>query len=305
MKLEEIRSFIPHTRCTERMLIHRLHSPRLSEHVSYHSGYYFFRDRSPYIIEQRKRNEAYAAHRWKTAKLMTRIIRFFPFVRGVMISGELSKNVSKNNSDIDYFIVTAPHRIWIARTLLILFKKIFLLNKKKYFCLNYFRTNDDLVFTRYRDFYLAVEIITLTPLYNVPVYEKIMEQNPWLSEFFPNYRFKHRTHNGDTKTGQSKIQHILEILLEQFNLDKWDTRLMEVMKKVWRRRYPHLNQTELEKRFICTNTESSAFPDESYGVIMEYYTRRYLHMRRRLLRPDDRSELSPSHKSITTVSINP
>ena len=52
----------------------------------------------------------------KKGKLISR----FPFVRGVFASGSLSKGYMEERSDIDYFIVTAPKRLWIARTLLVM-----------------------------------------------------------------------------------------------------------------------------------------------------------------------------------------
>src|SRR5690606_20772121 len=74
----------------------------------------------------------------KKAKKWSNFIGSFPFVRGVFISGSLSKNFMTADSDVDYFIITKPGRLWLARTLLVVFKKIFLLNSRKFFCVNYF-----------------------------------------------------------------------------------------------------------------------------------------------------------------------
>src|SRR5688572_17576678 len=38
----------------------------------------------------------------------------FPFVRAVMSSGSLSKGYMDEKSDLDFFIVTKPGRLWIA-----------------------------------------------------------------------------------------------------------------------------------------------------------------------------------------------
>ena len=72
------------------------------------------------------------------ARRMARFIGQFPFVRGVFVSGSLSKHCMRPESDVDFFIITEPGRLWLARTLLVVFKKIFLLNSHKYFCVNYF-----------------------------------------------------------------------------------------------------------------------------------------------------------------------
>src|SRR5258706_1491543 len=92
----------------------------------------------------RLEREARARQRIKLARFMVHIMKRFPFVRAVFLSGDLSKGVANTDSDIDYVIVTEPGRLWICRTLLIFFKKIFLLNRKKYFCLNFFLDKEHL-----------------------------------------------------------------------------------------------------------------------------------------------------------------
>jgi hypothetical protein len=304
MKLREIHTYLPRIPISEHLIKQRLHTTPLSDYISYFNEYYFFNDRPDSIVRQRERNESFAAGRWRVASFMSRIIRTFPFVRGVMISGELSKNISHRSSDIDYFIVTSPDRMWIARTLLIFFKKIFLLNQKKYFCINYFRTNDNILFDRRNDFYLAVELVTLRPIYNPAVYRDILANNSWLSEFFPNYPINRNVTGEAIEQKQSNIQYILEKMLSVINLDSLDTRLMRFMKDVWRRRYPHLNEQEREERFITRRSESSAFPEESYEAIMDSYRRRYMDVRQRMLSETALHPIPPIKKMLKKVSVS-
>src|SRR3972149_5244541 len=95
-------------------------------------------------VYKRLYKEQYSRKMWKAAWIATHVIKLFPFVRAVMVTGSLSKNSSDKSSDLDFMIITAPGRLWIARTLLMLFKKIFLFNSYKYFCINYFVTTDNL-----------------------------------------------------------------------------------------------------------------------------------------------------------------
>jgi len=110
----------------------------------------------------------------------------FPFVRSVMASGSLSKGYMDKNSDLDFFIVTAPKRLWIARTLLVLYKRIFLANSHKYFCVNYFVDEEHLEIEE-KNLFTATELATVIPLYGSQQYGKLQAVNSWLSEFFPNY----------------------------------------------------------------------------------------------------------------------
>ena len=102
-------------------------------------GYYYIK---PFEqnIEKRILRDSYSQKMWKAASRMTHIIKRFPFVKAVMITGSLSKNSSDETSDLDFMVITSENSLWIARTLLMLIKKIYLFNSYKYFCINYFIT---------------------------------------------------------------------------------------------------------------------------------------------------------------------
>ena len=88
----------------------------------------------------------------------------FPYVRAVAVSGSLSKNYADKKADIDFFIITKANRLWIARTILHLFKKFtFLVGKENFFCMNYFVDEEALVIPE-KNIYTAVEIVTLLPI---------------------------------------------------------------------------------------------------------------------------------------------
>ena len=89
-------------------------------------------------ITKRLRGNVEAEKIMKVASIKARFIAKFPYVKAVGISGSLSKGYFDEKSDIDFFVITQPNKLWISRTLLILYKKIFLLNSRKYFCINYF-----------------------------------------------------------------------------------------------------------------------------------------------------------------------
>lgn len=119
------------------------------------------------------------------ARRRSKLIGAFPFVRCVCISGSFSKNYFDETTDVDFFIITEPNRLWICRTFLVLFKKIFLLNDKKYFCVNYFIDSDSLLIPD-KNIFTATELITLLPMYNYTLYEKFFHANHWVKSFFPN-----------------------------------------------------------------------------------------------------------------------
>ncbi len=133
----------------------------------------------------RKDLNARAAEFLPKAKRYTQLISKFPFVEAVFITGSLSKNCMPADGDVDYFIVTKPGRLWMCRLLLTAYKKIFLLNSRKYFCVNYYldsnslRVPDSNIFT-------ATEIVFAMPAYNHTLCKGFYDANEWTDNFYPN-----------------------------------------------------------------------------------------------------------------------
>lgn len=152
--------------------------------ISQASGYYFIGD-SPAIIKKRESGENEAKKLMKVAQRMSLLIYCFPFVRAVFVSGSLSKGSVPDDADIDYFIVTRKNKLWIARTLLVLFKRIFLLGSKKYFCVNYFVDEANMEIPD-KNIFTATEVSSIIPLQGSQACEEFMRQNDWYRAFYPN-----------------------------------------------------------------------------------------------------------------------
>jgi predicted nucleotidyltransferase len=113
------------------------------------------------------------------AKGVGRLLIKFPFVRGVGISGSLSKNFADDKSDIDLFIITEKDRLWIARTLMHCFKKLtFLANRQHHYCMNYYVDEQQLQIAE-KNIYTAIEVDTLIPLEGDVVFEQFYTANTW------------------------------------------------------------------------------------------------------------------------------
>lgn len=122
----------------------------------------------------------------KTAYKVGGFLYQFPFVRGIGISGSLSKNFADQHTDIDFFIITRANRLWIARTLMHLFKKLtFITGHQHWYCMNYYideaamRIDEQNVFT-------ATELITLIPVCGNGTLGKFYHQNNWVADYFPH-----------------------------------------------------------------------------------------------------------------------
>lgn len=269
LTLEELHAFLP-VRVTEEHEIALAIAPA-GEGIQECNGYYSVRS-SALVVNRRLRREHHARWMWKAARLATHVIKRFPFVRGVFVSGDLSKNATGPGSDIDFFILTEPGRLWISRTLLILFKKLFLLNSKKFFCLNYFASSDNLT-QRERNIYVAMEVAHLKPMYNEALFDKFMEANAWILCFFPNFR-RDKLPMIATDNRPSHLQKLVERLLTHLPLDRIDTLLMLKMEQVWAQRYPKYDAATRARILRCTKQESRAYGGDFHDRVLRLYSRK-------------------------------
>ena len=68
------------------------------------------------LANRRRKGNVKAKDMLQTAGKIAGFLSAFPFVKGVAVSGSLSKNFADENSDIDFFIITEKNKLWIART---------------------------------------------------------------------------------------------------------------------------------------------------------------------------------------------
>ncbi|HEX6170633.1 MAG TPA: nucleotidyltransferase domain-containing protein, partial [Chitinophagaceae bacterium] len=138
------------------------------------------------LVEIRRKGNIQATILIEKAKQIARLLYKFPYVRAIGLSGSVSKNFADENSDIDYFLITKANRLWIARTLLVIFRKNpFLKDRDKYYCMNYFIDEEELVIKE-KNIYTATELFTLLPLAGNASLKRFFEKNSWSYSYFPN-----------------------------------------------------------------------------------------------------------------------
>lgn len=158
----------------------------INESAIYKIGEFYSLHNNFCLAERRVKGNDKAVKMLKIADRAAGIISRFPYVRGVAVSGSLSKNFADDTADIDFFIITSGNRLWIARTFLHLFKKFtFLFRMQHFFCMNYFIDDAEPVIVE-KNIYTATEIATLLPLRGNDVFEKFYVANSWTKKFLPN-----------------------------------------------------------------------------------------------------------------------
>jgi hypothetical protein len=188
-------------------------------------------------VADRQEKNARAALFLPKAYSMGRFIGQFPFVKAVMVSGSLSKDCMSEDGDIDFFLVTRPRRLWLARTILVMYKKIFLFNSHKYFCVNYFIDTNHLEIEE-KNLFTATECATLLPVYNADMYQSFMEANTWVQrDYYPNIPLR----NTDSLATQEDpvLKKGLEYLFGGFLGQYLDRFSMRLTVGFWKRKFKH------------------------------------------------------------------
>jgi len=202
----------------------------VAEHAIYKFDNFYTLKNDISIAKRRSAGNKKAAELIKVAERVGNLLVKFPYVRGIGISGSLSKNFADEQSDIDLFIITAGNRLWIARTLLHFFKKMtFLVNKQHLFCMNYFIDEQGLEIVE-KNIYTAIEVATLIPLEGDTSFEKFYSANTWSRIYLPNNCMRVASAKPVKNT---VLKTVVEVLLNNRFGTFLDHRLMRITANRW------------------------------------------------------------------------
>jgi predicted nucleotidyltransferase len=212
----------------------------------------FYSLREDYSLVQRRREgNLRAKHMLKTAEKIAGFLSAFPFVKGVAVSGSLSKNFADENSDIDFFIITERNKLWLARTFMHCFKKVaILLNKEDLFCMNYY-IDEEMLQIKEKNIYTAIEIATLLPLRGIEVFKEFFKQNDWSKNFLPNHSLRV---SYVEETRNPFFKNAIEFIFRNSFGNLVDLLLMNISTYLWRKK---TRKGKLNKRGIVLSMDAS------------------------------------------------
>lgn len=136
------------------------------------------------IVETRRQRSEQSREVWKRAFRFGRIIASLPFVRMVAVTGELAMDNVGPHSDIDYFIVTEPGRLWLTRLMVIAVVRC-AGTRGPEICPNYLLSSEALELDD-RNMYTAHEVAQMVPIAGLEMYRRLRDLNPWVLDYLPN-----------------------------------------------------------------------------------------------------------------------
>ncbi len=202
----------------------------------------------------------------------------FPFVRGVAISGSLSKYAADEAADIDFFIITAPNRLWICRSFLHIFKKFtFLVSRQHDFCMNYFLDQQELEL-KDKNLYTAFESISIIPVYGKASFKAFFTANQWARKFFPNTDPQDKL-QVEWQERNSWLKRSVEFLFGGVWGQQLNQRIRHSTVRWWREKFRRqgYQMDQFEKDLRATDGESKYHPNDYQHRILQAYQERLEH----------------------------
>lgn len=227
------------------------------------NGYYSL-NTDKTIIDRRLSGEKRAKQYINQALKKSKLIAKFPYVRGVFISGSLSKGVMGEDGDIDFFIITKPNRLWIARTLLVFYKKTILLNSRKYFCVNYFIDEEHLEIEQ-KNRFTATEIVTLMPMVNNELYQQFLHANKWINEYYVHTKSPSKY---TIELKRSFFQNFVEPLLNTPLGEHVDAYFMKLTLKRWKQKFGTMENADFDVALKTTKRVSKHHPSNFQAKVL-------------------------------------
>jgi hypothetical protein len=155
----------------------------LAERTERVNGYFAARGRGEATARREVRERASQAL-WPVARRYGRWLGHLPFVRMVAVTGALAMSNSEAGDDIDFLVVTAPGRVWLARALCVGVVKIAQRLGAR-LCPNYVLAETALLQNR-QDLFTAHEVAQMTPVVGHGLYAEMRRANAWADAYLPN-----------------------------------------------------------------------------------------------------------------------
>jgi len=253
LKIEEIHSYTNNDTVDETSNeLHHLIAEKIVTKID--DFYVYARDLESVI--KRLRGNLHAQKALVKAKEKAAFISKFPYVEAVGISGSLSKGYYDKESDIDFFVITTPNKLWICRTLLMLYKKIFLLNSRKYFCVNYFIASNHLEIEE-KNRFTATELKTLIPMQGKDVFEKFYAHNKWVNDYFSKFS---PDLSAVTNTENPLLRKSIEYILDNKLGTSIDAAFKKITLKKWKSKFRFMNTEDFNIALKSTKNISKHHP---------------------------------------------
>ena len=190
----------------------------------------------------RRKKRAHAAEKiWPNARRAAAVLYRLPQVRGVLVTGSLSKNSTNMGDDVDFMLLVEPGHVWTLKTVLQGLRKGLPEGIREYFCTNYLldiscpEIDDQNMFT-------AIELATAVPMAGRTATTQLLEANQhWAQRYVPGFSWA---------IERAKRLRPDKAYNRTFSSHPWlEKQAMELWNRYWNRKYHWLEPEAHAQRF--------------------------------------------------------
>jgi hypothetical protein len=194
-------------------------------------------------IARRRSRARQAELLWPAARRSAAILARWPFVRGVFITGGLSKNSVEADADVDFLLLVEPGAVWTTKSLLQAFRYPLPHRLREHFCTNYLLATDQLQIDE-RNAFTAIELATAVPMAGRSACLAFYAANQWAQRFVPGLAWS--AERAALLPEDPPGQPAVEVLLRRPGMDR---SLRGLWDRYWERKYHYLPESERRRRF--------------------------------------------------------
>ena len=167
----------------------------LRERINSCEGFYFLHSHDENVMI-RKDRYLMAERKFKKALRAVKLFRCLPFIRTIAVCNSLAYSNTREDGDLDLFIITDPGRVWTVRLFTAGLSKLFgwrprQAHARDAVCLSFFLASDRLNLSAYLrqpdDRYMQFWLDHLVPVYgDAIILDHLREQNVWWRRAMPH-----------------------------------------------------------------------------------------------------------------------
>lgn len=160
--------------------------------------------------------------RWKKVDRYFWLFSIIPFIDHLSIINSLAFGNAHQESDIDFFVVTKPGRLYFVRSIIIvLFRSLGVYKTRtkvnEQFCFGFYVASNHQnlvsVLLEGEDPHFAFWFASFAPLINKSGYQRLINYNHWIYEYFPNFNWEMRlTYIKEKNITLRLVKGLLEII---------------------------------------------------------------------------------------------
>lgn len=190
---------------------------------------------------RREARSVEAERQWRRARRAAAWLSHVPFVRGVLVTGGLSKASAGPDGDVDFMLLVEPARVWTVKAALHGLRRVLPETVRESLCTNYLLSTDALALPQ-RSMFHAVELATAVPMAGPAECAGLLDANPWAEAFVPGLEFSRRRARAAPPIGAHPgVEAAIPPRLETLGA--------RVINDLWERRYGWLPAPERARRF--------------------------------------------------------